>query len=85
MPTPRTDVYLWFLGRGLAVGGLIGAALSAAPGLLIWLFAPGLDFGMLGIVAAMLLLGVAPMCLIGASAGAILLAVGLYRRRRYGP
>lgn len=69
------------LGRGLLVGGLIAALVSGAPALLLATVLPGLDDGFAGILALMLSLTVLPLALVFASAGAVLLLLGLWRRR----
>ena len=66
-------------GRVLLLGGVIAALASVAPAMLVWLL-PGLDQGFFGLVAVLLTLGVTPLALLFASAGAILLLVAVLRR-----
>lgn len=69
---------LW--GRRLLVFGVLMALLSATPALLILLF-PLLGDGFFGTVAILLTITVTPLGVVVASAGAILLLVGVVRRR----
>lgn len=66
-------------GRVLLLGGVIAALASVAPAVLVWLL-PGLDQGFFGLVAVLLTLGVTPLALLFASAGAILLLLAVLRR-----
>lgn len=68
-------------GRVLLIWGAIMAAASFAPALLI-LWAPGLQEGFFGLVAALLTLTVTPLGVLIASVGAILLLVAAVRRDR---
>lgn len=68
---------LW--GRRFLVFGVLMALISATPALLIMLM-PGLDDGFFGTVAIMLTLTVAPLGVIVASVGGLLLLVAAVRR-----
>ena len=72
---------LIFLGRGLLVGGLIATLISAAPAILLGILPPALSQGLFGVIAAMLVLTVTPLAVVVFSAGAVLLLLGLWRRR----
>lgn len=72
---------LVFWGRGLLIGGLVGAGLSAAPALILSQLPPTYSDSFLGTLAGLLTLSVTPLSLLAASAGAILLLVALVRRR----
>lgn len=63
----------------MLLGGVIAALASLAPAALIWVL-PGLDQGFFGLVAVLLTLGVTPLAVLFASAGAILLLVAVVRR-----
>ena len=63
----------------MLLGGVIAALASLAPAALIWVL-PGLDQGIFGLLAVLLTLGVTPLALLFASAGAILLLVAVLRR-----
>lgn len=65
----------------MLLGGVIAALASLAPAALIWVL-PGLDQGFFGLLAVLLTLGVTPLALLFASAGAILLLVAVLRRDR---
>ena len=69
---------LW--GRRFLIFGVLMTLISATPALLIMLV-PELGDGFFGTVAIMLTLTVAPLGVIVASAGAILLLVAAVRRR----
>jgi hypothetical protein len=75
-------VTLFHWGRGLLVWGLIAAALSFAPALVLILAPATWAQGFLGALAAMLSLTVTPLAAIVASAGAILLLVAVVLRAR---
>lgn len=66
-------------GRRFLVFGSLMALISATPALLVMLW-PWLDDGFFGTVAIMLTLTVAPLGVLVASAGAILLLVAAVRR-----
>lgn len=68
---------LW--GRRFLVFGVLMTLISATPALLIMLL-PSMGEGFFGTVAIMLMLTVAPLGVIVASAGAILLLVAAVRR-----
>jgi hypothetical protein len=74
-------VTLLFWGRGLFVGGLVGALLSLGPYLVLTKL-PGVDPGLFGTLAALLTVTVAPLAILALSVGAILLLVALLRRGR---
>ena len=63
----------------MLLGGVIAALASLAPAALIWVL-PGLDQGIFGLLAVLLTLGVTPLAVLFASAGAILLLVAVLRR-----
>jgi energy-converting hydrogenase Eha subunit C len=69
---------LW--GRKVLLFGVVMALLSATPALLVYLF-PLIDDGFFGTLAIMLTLTVTPLGVAIASVGAILLLVGVVRRR----
>ncbi len=71
-----------FWGRGLFVGGLVALVLSTAPALILSQLPPRFSDTFFGPLAGLLLLTVAPLALLFASAGAILLLVVLFRRLR---
>lgn len=71
---------LW--GRGLLIWGVIAAAVSAAPAIVLAQLPPTYSSGFFGLVAALLTLSVTPLALICASAGAILLLLAALRRGR---
>ena len=81
MRTYRRGLMLLLWGRGLLLAGLVGAAASAAPALLLATM-PTFDPGFFGLVATLLALSVTPLMLVVASAGAILLLAGAVRRWR---
>ena len=68
---------LW--GRRFLVFGVLMTLISATPALLIMLL-PGLDDGFVGTVAIMLTLTVAPLGVVLASVGGLLLLVAAVRR-----
>ena len=68
---------LW--GRRFLIFGVLMALISATPALIIILL-PGIGEGFFGTVAIMLMLTVAPLGIMVASAGAILLLVAALRR-----
>jgi len=68
---------LW--GRRLLIVGVLMALISATPALITMLF-PAIGEGFFGTVAIMLMLTVAPLGVMVASAGAILLLVAALRR-----
>jgi hypothetical protein len=72
---------LVFWGRGLLLLGLAGAALSAAPALVLSQLPSSYSDGFLGTLAALLTLTITPLALVAASVGAILLLAALVRRR----
>ncbi len=76
---------LRFWARLFLLGGLVGLLLSAGPALLLSQAPPGWSAGFLGVLAAMLLLTVAPLATLSASAGAILWVVMLFRGARPPP
>lgn len=63
----------------MLLGGVIAALASLVPAALIWML-PGLDQGIFGLLAVLLTLGVTPLAVLFASAGAILLLVAVLRR-----
>lgn len=69
---------LW--GRRFLIFGVLMTLISAAPALIIMLL-PAIGEGFFGTVAIMLTLTVAPLGVILASAGAILLLVAAVKRR----
>lgn len=71
---------LW--GRGLLIWGIVAAAISAAPAVLLAQLPPAYSDSFFGLLAALLTLSVTPLALITASAGAILLLVAALRRDR---
>jgi hypothetical protein len=71
-----------YWGRALLIGGIAAALLSVLPLLLTGLL-PVLDEGIPGLIAIMLTFTVTPLAVIVASAGAILLLVGVIRRDRF--
>lgn len=73
---------LMFWGRGLLLGGLLAALLSAAPVLLLAWLPPAYGEGFVGSVALLLSLSVTPLALVIASVGAILLLAAVVRRGR---
>ena len=73
---------LVFWGRGLFVGGLVAALLSAAPALLLSQLPPSQSTGFYGLLAGLLVLSVTPLSAVVASAGALLLLWALLRRWR---
>lgn len=74
------NLMVW--GRGLLLGGMLGALLSAAPVILLSVLPPAFGDGFLGIIAILLSLSVTPLALVVASVGAILLLVAVVRRGR---
>ena len=68
---------LW--GRRLLIFGVLMALISATPALIVILL-PAIGEGFFGTVAIMLMLTVAPLGVMVASAGAILLLVAALRR-----
>jgi hypothetical protein len=73
---------LVFWGRGLLIGGLAGAALSAAPALILSQLPAEQSDGFYGALAGLLSLTVTPLSLLIAGAGAILWLVAYLRRYR---
>jgi hypothetical protein len=72
---------LVFWGRGLLIGGVAGALLSAAPALVLSQLPPQYSDSFIGTLAALLTLTVTPLGIVAASVGALLLLVGWLRRR----
>jgi hypothetical protein len=71
---------LVFWGRGLLIGGVAGALLSAAPALILSQLPSPYSDSFLGTLAGLLTLTVTPLGILAASAGAILLLVARLRR-----
>lgn len=71
-----------FWGRGLLIGGVIAALLSAAPAVILAQLPPVYSDGFIGLVAALLSLSATPLAITTASVGAILLLVAVVRRGR---
>ena len=72
---------LVFWSRGLLIGGVVAALLSAAPALILSQLPPIYSQGFLGTLAGLLTLSVTPIAVLAASVGAILWLVVLLRRR----
>ena len=71
-----------YWGRGLLIGGLLGALLSAAPALTLSLLPVSYSDSFFGTLAALLSLTVTPLFVAVASVGALLLLWSWCRRRR---
>ena len=72
---------LVFWGRGLLIGGVAGALLSAAPALILSQLPSPYGDSFFGTLAVLLTLTVTPLGILAASVGAILLLLGWLRRR----
>ncbi len=72
---------LVFWSRGLLIGGVVAALLSAAPALILSQLPPALSQSFFGTLAGLLTLTVTPLAVLAASAGAILWVVARFRRR----
>lgn len=73
---------LIFFGRGLLIGGLLALVLAATPAVIFSFLPPALSENIFGTIGALLLVTVVPLAALFASAGALLLLVGLLRRGR---
>ena len=73
---------LVFWGRGLFVGGLGAAMISAVPAVILSQLPPAASDSFYGALAGLLLLSVTPIAVLFASVGAILLLLALVRRLR---